>query len=684
MAQPRTASQLEICKIALRELAFLVEGRPLSDSERTSLVAVAADCRALLEAPDQPTVPTVELTIDLTEAVGIAHKPDEENKPSQPGVFLPGQIESPMQSKVAPPKVIPDLADLAAVPEGCAAPAEEGEANAESAEGPKKWLTVANLSRPSRVPSMPRFMLRQTSLPRLLWDLGVIVLLGYIAITVPYVMGFEGKGGDLPGNMEEMDVFIDIFFTIDIFMNFRTGFNSGDGCEVLEWKAVAKNYMETWFLVDFLSTVPWENIFSGMAGSGGNTQAIKLLKGSKIAKAMRLLKIGKMMKLLNNSEAGQVIEETLYSSSANARITFVVIFLFGLLLCHWLACLMAISGPGFVDNYSHLEADAGNGSRYLVALYWAMTTMSTVGYGDITPHTDTERLYCIIAMVIGCGYWGFVLGSMTSIISNKDLNTRAYWARMDDVKAWVDHHKFPTNVRRRIRRYFHNYLSQKSAPDEGAIMNDMSPGLRDEVSKHLVNPEIRACRLLAGLPNGALARLINVVQSVTFGPGEVLAREGEVGMSMFIITSGTASYTCSKPGTLLGLGPKELVQGDSFGEEIVMGFEELYNYQVTATTEIEAVVMEEATFLPLFWTLPSVVQQIQDNFYKIGKSPDDQDDSKAKEPKRGRASMIKGTGSIPLGFPDAVFDSLEDLGKSVEDNKKLISDFLTLFPEARR
>ena len=102
--------------------------------------------------------------------------------------------------------------------------------------------------------------------------------------------------------------------------------------------------------------VPWENIFSGMAGSGGNTQAIKLLKGSKIAKAMsniattinkkhnyhiqlyvithntdtyitfnkqrtkiakamRLLKIGKMMKLLNNSEAGQTrnIQKTQHS-----------------------------------------------------------------------------------------------------------------------------------------------------------------------------------------------------------------------------------------------------------------------------------------------------------------------------------------------------------------------------------
>ena len=61
------------------------------------------------------------------------------------------------------------------------------------------------------------------------------------------------------------------------------------------------------------------------------------------------------------------------SSAANARMTFVGIFFIGLLISHWLACFMAASGPGFLDNYSSMDPDAGISERYVAALYWAMT-----------------------------------------------------------------------------------------------------------------------------------------------------------------------------------------------------------------------------------------------------------------------------------------------------------------------
>ena len=70
-------------------------------------------------------------------------------------------------------------------------------------------------------------------------------------------------------------------------------------------------------------------------------------------------------------------------------------------------------------------------------------------------------------------------------------------------------------------------------------------------------------------------------------------------MAMYVIKEGTALYQATVEGTLLGVGERFLRAGDSFGEEIVMGYEGSYCYTITATSEVVAAVMNESEFLPL-------------------------------------------------------------------------------------
>ena len=43
-------------------------------------------------------------------------------------------------------------------------------------------------------------------------------------------------------------------------------------------------------------------------------------------------------------------------------------------------------------------------------LYWSMTTLTTVGYGDLIPGSDRERAYTCVAMVVGGGFYGYIIG----------------------------------------------------------------------------------------------------------------------------------------------------------------------------------------------------------------------------------------------------------------------------------
>jgi len=60
------------------------------------------------------------------------------------------------------------------------------------------------------------------------------------------------------------------------------------------------------------------------------------------------------------------------------------------------------------------------------AIYWSITTTTTVGYGDITPKTTQGKLISIIVMLSGIGFMGVFLANFTDILIEKTLKRRAF------------------------------------------------------------------------------------------------------------------------------------------------------------------------------------------------------------------------------------------------------------------
>ena len=94
-------------------------------------------------------------------------------------------------------------------------------------------------------------------------------------------------------------------------------------------------------------------------------------------------------------------------------------FIFGI-LCHTLACLWFLvaklqdfSPSTWVARYEYI--DATNAEQYLASLYFIVTTITTVGYGDITSKNPAEQGFCIVLMLVGVIACSMAISSFTNI-----------------------------------------------------------------------------------------------------------------------------------------------------------------------------------------------------------------------------------------------------------------------------
>merc|ERR1712014_215789 len=95
-----------------------------------------------------------------------------------------------------------------------------------------------------------------------------------------------------------------------------------------------------------------------------------------------------------------------------------------------------------------------------------------------------------------------------------------------------------TDIRRRIIRYFREFFTEKAVVQEGDVINDLSPSLRNEVSKLVIHEDVRLNPLFDNLPTNAIARLGSIVQRVFVDEGHAVVQQGEAGLAMFIVNKG--------------------------------------------------------------------------------------------------------------------------------------------------
>jgi len=179
--------------------------------------------------------------------------------------------------------------------------------------------------------------------------------------------------------------------------------------------------------------------------------------------------------------------------------------------------------------------------KYRVALYWAFTTMTTVGYGDIAIVNNTERLVAMFAMIVGGACFGYIIGGVTSILENLDLSSKTHNEKMDAVKEYLYDRQYPPVLTAQIKRHFNNIFTTDGIFDMQDILEVLPATTANDLVYTCYNQLVYNTSFFQGAHCEFIVAVAPNLLPCNANDGEFLFFEGSVGTHLFVIGSGVVS-----------------------------------------------------------------------------------------------------------------------------------------------
>eukprot|EP00899_Mesostigma_viride_P014264 jgi/Mesvir1/22839/Mv20099-RA.1 len=429
---------------------------------------------------------------------------------------------------------------------------------------------------------------------RRFWDIMTIVMLLYISILIPFRIAFAVRD-ELAWMIADRAV--DVFFVADIVLNFFTG-AIVDGKVIMKRSEVASMYLRSWFVVDVVAAIPYdviaEVIMTGTIASESQSKyylrSAKLLRFARLAKVMRLIRLIKMVRMSRMVEQLKSSVRVRRSILHIARFIIIVLF-----TAHWSGCIMFLIsslGAEECDRYLSVECElypptvmqhnlwgidhVGTGTQYLNMFYWAIGTMSTIGYGDLVPITNKEKAFALVVIFVGASIFAYGVADMCNVIVNLNQPESTFTKLLDGMNDYMDYRCLPKSLRERIRQFL-AYKKQRSLVawhNEQALHAELSPSLRAEMKTFIYKNVVAEIELFSTAGPAFQAAACQRMHGSPYAPGDVIFKEGDMGAEMYIICRGSVELRkqdgnfdprCSHVaghGTLVGT----LHEGQVFGE----------------------------------------------------------------------------------------------------------------------
>ncbi|CAD8179140.1 unnamed protein product [Paramecium octaurelia] len=459
-------------------------------------------------------------------------------------------------------------------------------------------------------------IIHPNSIFRQIWNGIFLLMMIYVATILPFRISFY-----LDNEVQAWyyaDIVTDVLFWFDLIISFLSGYYDEEGKLVKKRKIIFMNYLKGWFTVDLISCLPLNYVLDGVQAENGNmkSQNIKLFKLLKLPRMYRLFKIIRfidMMKYLGISEIMEFFQFN-YGFSRLLSLLISVCLVIHLSGCLW----FYVAAFNDFDSYTWVSRNDLTSSttqtKYIASIYYAFTTLTTVGYGDIHSFSSAEMIITIFLMIVGVGFYSMIVGLLSSILSQIDYKGHKLQQQQAILNEFCIEKKISLNLREKLKETL-QYSFDKNCftwADNKYIFKDLPINLRYDIIMNIHNGVFGNMQLFQLVDDKQfLVKVVPLLKPILFLESEIIWEQNSNPDAIYFIAEGRMNFKADF------IVIKQTNQKKQFAFKSMIGGSYFGEIEIFLHTKRETVAQCESQCEMYYLTITSFENEIYDDFPHI-------------------------------------------------------------------
>ena len=425
----------------------------------------------------------------------------------------------------------------------------------------------------------------------------------FIVMIATFFTPFDVAFSDL-NTKNFFEVLIQIFYCIDIVISFFTNLN-----KQITFKENLIDYLTSYFIIDILT----------IANLGYLTDEKDQFK-KLLFRLLRLLCLTKLLQKNRTVDRSVImlIEKFQISTTIQKCATLLFSFIF---VNHICSCLFYYISRLFNNNENtwvyHLNYnDRSNIDLYYISLYWTLTTVTTVGYGNVSAFSSIEKIYSIFVICLGIVIYSFWIGTLSGIISNLNQKRDELNEKLDYIEDIYRNYDIEKSTYVKVKKTL-LFNTNKDEIENKVLIEGMPNKIKLELSQVINDKTIKNFHFFAGKPSEFFAEVAPLLKPFCFYQNDYIYHDGETIRNMYFVAKGTVIFVMPKK-----YDEKEIImikKNKNFGE-IEMSLEEEIKYSIKIKSKIcEVYSLENEQFNQLTINFKDIISELLENSYQIYK-----------------------------------------------------------------